>query len=49
MKYLLYVIWIATIFLGAMFYSCIPETFRYIYAFAIGAFSEAVLIYAKEQ
>ena len=36
MKYLLYALWISVIFLGAFIYPCVPNDFRYIFAFAIG-------------
>ena len=49
MKYLLYALWISVIFLGAFIYPCIPNDFRYIFAFAIGSLSQVFLMCAKEK
>lgn len=47
MKYLLYAIWLSIIFLGAFIYPCIPDPFKYIYAFSVGSMSEVFLICAR--
>lgn len=46
MKYLLYAIWFTVICLGAFLNSFIPETFKYIFGFTIGAFSQGILVLA---
>ncbi len=47
MKYLLYALWISVIFLGVFIYPCVPNDFRYIFAFTIGCLSEVLLMCAK--